>query len=1342
MVASMNRKWKQQIAWGLSAAMLLLCMPAAAADEIPETEKAVLADSAEQTPTLLPGETAGTDMAVPAGPQDLQQPVGEPAYTGTPGAGNTEEKPPVQGPVREQEAVQETLEPAEEIAAEEVVPAASPVMDEELDTVVRDFVDTKSITGISDEEFYGVYDPETETWTQEGYFNWEAHPEMDSVKEEVMRAGGDYTQVKEELLEYYRAKRETQNIGLPGEPNAQAVFFGYALEHNMYFHPTWKMLGNAFVNGQDQYISFDVSQLWSEIAASEDKLVSFVLMAYRKDGNEAVFSSREAGANPPILEVEANGVVTTLTPAADATVMAGSHAKENFGGETTLRVEESATSIGGSQPTDSNTKRSHIKFDLSELSLDSTITRATLKVYGRNAGGNDQKEIFAFKVPTNTWTEDKISFEKIDGSNNYEQMAYSWDGEESIRYMRPTYSGYRYREEMQRFETWFPLMEKLYVNSPSDNEHYAHLALRHWVGFLKQTGTSARGPKDYFIPLDLGCRAICLPEDFAHWIQSEHMTPEVYSATLKYLWKNVYEMTVNNFLLNDQNNAGIVGARGLHTINCFFNEFRIYERALEKVRTKLDSIAKSSLINDDGSYGEASLAYAGMSTNNTLGYIKPNTMTGNPDLPFRDEDYFDDARKIGLYLINACAPGMRDNQWGDGAAYSSQYISTLTSINKEFDDPYIKYFVTEGKEGMIPPHTSYMYKNTKRTIMRSDWGEDAVYIFSDVDGGTGYHGHKDDNAIILSAYGRNLLSDQLFYSYGTGPIKNYLTSAKAHNTITIDGANQSTTKKGQINHWETNGIYDNTANVTFGSQGSGRNENHTRNILYLRSGFVLVSDYVKPYDSDSGEHVYDQYWHMPPDAKLTLDETSLTARSNVADEANVQVVPVDDGELEAAIENGYYIATTADYAKYQKKGRGPVTFDTVLYPEKPGERPEITAEKLNLSDVEDNGATAMRVVIEPEKGAVSDISYYLVHDTSQQKVRRFGNYETDARCAYVERDGRGNLAQLIIQDGTYIKDLSKDLILFQAREQVSQLGFRAEYGSLALASSQTLDLQKCTVLADTGSAPTELTWNGKKTDYKLSGRYVYFENQPIIDGGELPEPTPGPTAKPGGTGGGTNRPGGGGSGGMGGGSQPAATKQPQPTAEPGETQKPSDEAGHFEDLTGAYAWAEPYAEKLYAAGVVNGVQEGIFEPARPVTREELVKMAVLAAGLAPEPEGSLPFSDIAADDWMYPYIAAAVRAGMVTGITETVFGAGQAVTRQDLAVICARALRLRGPELEPNSPDQAFADETQIADYALDSVKLLQAMGIAGGDENGNFRPNDAASRAECAKIICGVLTK
>ena len=1324
----MNRKWKQQIAWGLSAAMLLLCIPAAASEGILEVFGPTPAEAMEYTevpaaglsPSVLDGENADK---LPEEPTEEAAP-----------SPSVEDLTDTEEPSLEEPLPAESAGAAVE-EAEHLGTASSVVTDEELDSVVRDFVDTTSVTGISDEAFYGVYDAAKGAWTKDGYFDYDAHPEMEAVKEAVMQAEGDYTQVKETLLEYFRAKREGQNLDLPKSPTTQGAFFAYAMKHNLYFHPTWKMLGSAMVNGQDQYVSFDVSQLWNEIKVSEDKLVSFLLMAYRKDGNEAVFASREEGAHPPILEVESNGVVTTLNADADSTVIAGSHAKENFGGETTLRVEESATSIGGSQPTDSNTKRSHIKFDLSELSLASTITRVTLKVYGRNATSEAEKEIFAFKVPTNTWTEDKISFEKIDGSNNYEQMAYSWDGEETIRYIRPTYSGYRYREEQQRFETWFPLMESLYVVGTSNNEDYAQLALRHWVGWLEQTGTSARGPKDYFIALDLGCRAITLPTDFAWWIQSEHMTPEVYSATLKYLWKNVYEMTVNNFLLNDKNNAGIVGARGLHTINCFYNEFRIYDQALTKVRSKLNSIADSALINDDGSYGEGSIAYANMSANNTLNYIKPNRITGNPDLPFLDEDQYDDARKIGRYLINVAAPGMHDSQWGDGAAYSSQYYTTLKNINKEFDDPYIKYFATDGTEGVRPPYTSYMYPNTKRTIMRSDWGENAVYIFSDVDGSTAFHSHKDDNAIILSAYGRNLLSDQLFYSYGTGPIKDYLTSAKAHNTITIDNANQTTSKKGEINFWETNSIYDNASNVTYASQSSSRNEKHTRNILYLRSGFVLVSDYVKPYAADTTPHVYDQYWHMPPDAKLSLDENSLAARSNVSDEANIQVVPVDDGEMEAAVENGYYIATTADYVKYEKQGSGPVLFDTVLYPEKPGERTEITTEKLSLSDVQNNGATAMQVLIEPQKGEVSDISYYLVHDIGQQKVRRFGNYETDARCAYIERDGRGNLAQLVIQDGTYIKDLAKDKVLFLTEEKVSQVGCRISYSSVELASSSTVDLQKCTVLADTGAIPETLSWNGEKTSFKRSGKYIYFGDEPLIDGGNTPDPTPKPTAKPSGSGG-TNRPGGGGSGGIGG--VPTASVQPKPTAEPTKTEDP--QKGHFSDLTGEFAWAEPYVEKLYTAGIVNGIAEGLFAPERPVTREELVKMAVLAAGLSPESDGTLPFADVAAGDWMYPYIAAAVKAGLVNGISETIFGTGEAINRQDLAVICARVLKLQGKAPESEMNPEPFADASQIADYAVDSVKLLQALNIISGDEHGTFRPQSAATRAECAKIICGIL--
>lgn len=238
----------------------------------------------------------------------------------------------------------------------------------------------------------------------------------------------------------------------------------------------------------------------------------------------------------------------------------------------------------------------------------------------------------------------------------------------------------------------------------------------------------------------------------------------------------------------------------------------------------------------------------------------------------------------------------------------------------------IAYFATDGKEGTLPPYTSCRYNDTKRIVMRSHWGDDAVYLFSEVGGTNAHHGHNDDNAIILFAYGRQLLSDQLYYSYATGTVKNYIESATAHNTVTVDEKNQRNAGRGEINFWETNGIYDNSSNVTK----TNADALHTRNILYLRSGFFLVSDYMNPTNAGS-THTYQQLWHMPPDANISLDDATLKGRSNILADANVQVVPVDDGSLTGSIRNGYYVATTADYLRYEKAGSGPVTFDTVLY---------------------------------------------------------------------------------------------------------------------------------------------------------------------------------------------------------------------------------------------------------------------------------------------------------------------------------------------------------------------------------------------------------------------------
>lgn len=390
---------------------------------------------------------------------------------------------------------------------EETLPqlANSTQEDEETD-LVRDFVDTEEITGISDETFYGQYDAENGVWIQEGYFDYDAHPEMSEVKNAVMTANGDYSEVKEAVLQYYLEKRNGYQLPLYGSTGVQQVFLAQALERDLYPHLSWKVLGFQEVGAQGQYVDFDASYTWSDIAKSTDKQVSFYVMATRKDGQMAEFESSEA-EHPPILEVESNGVVTTFRATEDATMIAGDNANKNYGEETTLRIEESVSSIGKSDPTDSNTKRALIKFDLSAMNMDDTVTRATLKLYGKNATSDASKEVIVMKATTNSWSEGSVTFA------NYEHMAYSWDGEGCIQYITPKYSGHRYREELQRFESVFPLIGGMFVQGETNQEYYAYIALKIWCGFLQQSGRNpVKPPADTHAvhELDIGCRGIAV----------------------------------------------------------------------------------------------------------------------------------------------------------------------------------------------------------------------------------------------------------------------------------------------------------------------------------------------------------------------------------------------------------------------------------------------------------------------------------------------------------------------------------------------------------------------------------------------------------------------------------------------------------------------------------------------------------------------------------------------------------------------------------------------------------------------------------------------------------------
>ncbi len=128
-------------------------------------------------------------------------------------------------------------------------------------------------------------------------------------------------------------------------------------------------------------------------------------------------------------------------------------------------------------------------------------------------------------------------------------------------------------------------------------------------------------------------------------------------------------------------------------------------------------------------------------------------------------------------------------------------------------------------------------------------------------------------------------------------------------------------------------------------------------------------------------------------------------------------------------------------------------------------------------------------------------------------------------------------------------------------------------------------------------------------------------------------------------------------------------------------------------------WAKESIERLKSLGIVNGKSATSFSPDDKTTREEFLKMLLLACDIKPDASGETGFSDVAAGSWCAPYIKKAIDLGIVTGISETDFGVGREITRQDMAVLCYRMLTKlnKQPIAEGNA---SFADASSIAGYA------------------------------------------
>ncbi|MCI9086036.1 MAG: hypothetical protein HFE51_06425 [Clostridia bacterium] len=209
-------------------------------------------------------------------------------------------------------------------------------------------------------------------------------------------------------------------------------------------------------------------------------------------------------------------------------------------------------------------------------------------------------------------------------------------------------------------------------------------------------------------------------------------------------------------------------------------------------------------------------------------------------------------------------------------------------------------------------------------------------------------------------------------------------------------------------------------------------------------------------------------------------------------------------------------------------------------------------------------------------------------------------------------------------------------------------------------------------------------------------------------------------------------------GGGGGGPTGGTTPKPSETAKPVETQTPDSTdkpvKSGFDDMKG-FEWAENAVNELHNREIVYGITESLFEPGRDVTRAEFITMLLRGFELIGE-DAQCSFEDVPSGSWYYPAVAMAYSMGIVSGYSDTVFGANDKISRQDMAVMTVRLLTALGLNLESVRDYTGFEDENEISDYAKPSVVSLYQSGIINGVGDNRFDPKGSANRAASAVIL------
>ena len=160
-------------------------------------------------------------------------------------------------------------------------------------------------------------------------------------------------------------------------------------------------------------------------------------------------------------------------------------------------------------------------------------------------------------------------------------------------------------------------------------------------------------------------------------------------------------------------------------------------------------------------------------------------------------------------------------------------------------------------------------------------------------------------------------------------------------------------------------------------------------------------------------------------------------------------------------------------------------------------------------------------------------------------------------------------------------------------------------------------------------------------------------------------------------------------------------------------------------------WASKEITKWQSQQVVNGYPDGTFKPGNSITRAEFFKLVNSIFNYVEKTDGA--FKDVAGNAWYKDEVAKAVKAGIVKGDSNGLMHPQDYITREEAALIFARAFNIIAADRNANLSNKDFA---QVAVWSKEAVIAMVEGGYMKGNSENLLLPKANITRAETVKMI------